>query len=100
MKYIFNKKKREYEILTNQDEPVFPPIPDVGEVLSRKDRFIQRVKTVIKCKRCKNELIREFKPGDYTFKKIDGEECKKCQKKTPLTIIEIFSEWYDPKKEN
>ena len=81
------------------EEPELPPLPDIGEVLSRKDRFKERVKTVTKCSNCKNEIIRPFKPGEYTFLNLSGEKCDKCSKIGTLTIIEIFSEWYDPKKE-
>jgi len=81
------------------EEPQFPPIPDVGEVLTRKKKLKERVKSVIKCSNCKKEYTREFKPGDYTFKKLLDEECKECRKKEVLTITEIFSEWYNPKKE-
>ena len=81
------------------EEPQFPPLPDIGEVLSRKKKFVERVKTVIKCSKCKAETMRPFTPGEYTFKKLSDEKCEKCNKKDTLTIVEIFSEWYNPKKE-
>ncbi len=81
------------------EEPELPPLPDIGDVLERKNRFVERVQTVVKCKKCKKEYMRIFIPGDYTFKDLSDEECKECKKKDALTIIEIFSEWYDPKKE-
>jgi predicted RNA-binding protein len=68
-------------------------------VLSRKDKFVERVKTVIKCKECKKETIRAFNKGDYIFKDLPDEKCEKCHKKGTLSIVEIFSEWYNPKKE-
>ena len=81
------------------EEPELPPLPDIGDVLDRKKRFKERVKTVIKCDKCKEETIKPFTPGEYTFMKLSGEKCIKCDKKDTLTIVEIFSEWYDPKKE-
>ena len=80
------------------EEPQLPPIPDLGEILYRKDRFIQRVTTVIKCNKCQGTFTRSFKPGDYTFKNIMNEECLKCHQSTDLRITEIYSEWIDPKK--
>lgn len=80
------------------EEPVFPPIPAIGEILTRKDRFIERIYSIIKCGACKNEYSRVFKPGDFIFKKVTDEECNECHEKKSLTIFEIYSEWVDPKK--
>ena len=80
------------------DEPQFPELPDIGEVLGRKDRFIQKKTTVLKCGECKAKYSREFKAGDYTFKKLDDEACEKCNRIKVLVVEEIYSEWFDPKK--
>ena len=80
------------------EEPQFPPLPDIGDILSRKDRVFQRVISVVKCSRCSAKYDRFFKPGDYTFKNLTEEECKKCKRINTLEIEEIFSEWIDPKK--
>ena len=80
------------------EEPQLPMIPDIGEILDRKDRFVVHKTSVVKCKECKAKYNREFKEGDYTFKKLIEEECKECKKEGALTIEEIYSEWIDPKK--
>ena len=80
------------------EEPQFPPIPDIGEILERKDRFYQKITSVLKCGACSAKYDRIFTPGDYTFKKLTDEECTKCHGKNSLTIIEIYSTWLDPKK--
>jgi DNA replicative helicase MCM subunit Mcm2 (Cdc46/Mcm family) len=80
------------------EEPQLPPIPAIGEILDRKKKFVEKKHTVIKCSSCKETFSREFKEGDYVFKKLEGESCEKCQQKGSLTIIEIYSEWIDPKK--
>ena len=82
------------------EQPQFPPIPDLGEILYRKDRFIERKSTVLKCGECQNKFSREFTPGDYTFKKVTEEECTECHKKNALEIVEIYCEWIDPKKKS
>ncbi len=80
------------------EEPQLPAIPAIGDILDRKKRFIEKKHTVIKCKSCSESFSRTFKPGDYVFKKLTEEECEKCHKTKSLTIIEIYSEWIDPKK--
>ncbi|MHA1914813.1 MAG: hypothetical protein ACW986_04905 [Promethearchaeota archaeon] len=80
------------------EEPQFPPIPSVGDILDRKKRFIEKKHSVIKCKDCKETISREFKHGDFVFKKLMDEDCEKCSHKESLTVIEIYSEWIDPKK--
>ena len=82
----------------NQDEPVFPPIPSVGDILDRKKRFVEKKHSVIKCGDCKESFSRTFKAGDFVFKNLTDEECEKCHQTKSLTIIEIYSEWIDPKK--
>lgn len=82
----------------NQDEPQLPPIPDIGDIIDRKKRFVERKHSVIKCEKCQANYSREFKPGDYFFKKLTEEECDKCHRSKSLTIVEIYSEWIDPKK--
>lgn len=80
------------------EEPQLPSIPDIGDALSRKDRFIEKKSSVLKCKECKAKYERPFKVGDYTFKKLIDEECEKCHRSKSLIIEEIYSEWIDPKK--
>ena len=80
------------------DEPVLPPIPAIGDVLDRKKNMVEKKYSVIKCGACKADFSREFKPGDFVFKKLTDEECDKCQQTKSLTVIEIYSEWVDPKK--
>ncbi len=81
------------------EEPQLPPIPAIGDILDRKDRFIERVYTVVKCNDCEAKFTRRFKVGDYTFKKVDDEECKECKKSSNLIISEVYSKWIDPRKE-
>ena len=81
------------------EEPQFPPLPDIGDILDRKKRFIPKKTTVLKCKECNTKYSREFKAGDYVFKKVTDEDCKECNRNTTLDIEEIYSEWIDPKKE-
>ena len=81
------------------DEPQLPMLPDIGEILGRKDRFVNNKYSVLKCRECKAKYTREFKQGDFTFKKLLDEECKECKKTSTLTIEEIYSEWVDPKKQ-
>lgn len=80
------------------DEPQFPDLPDIGEVLDRKDRFVEKKHSVLKCGACQDKYTRLFKAGDFVFRKLTEEKCKECQKKDSLTIVEIYSEWIDPKK--
>ncbi|MHA1842838.1 MAG: hypothetical protein ACTSWE_01050 [Promethearchaeota archaeon] len=82
------------------EEPQLPPIPDIGiDAITRKKRFYEKINTVVKCGNCHENYTREFKKGDYTFKKLSGESCPKCNEGQSLIITEIFSEWIDPKKE-
>jgi len=81
------------------EEPQLPPIPAIGEILDRKDKFVQKVYSVIKCNECKEKYTRKFTPGDYTFKNLEEEECKKCNKSGSSYIEEIYSKWVDPGKE-
>jgi hypothetical protein len=80
------------------EEPQLPQLPDIGEILERKDKFVEKITSVIKCKACGAKYERSFKVGDFTFKSITDEECERCKAKGKLFIIEIFSEWIDPKK--
>ncbi|MEJ2248457.1 MAG: hypothetical protein P8Y70_03095 [Candidatus Lokiarchaeota archaeon] len=81
------------------EEPQLPPLPAIGDILDRKDKFVQKVYTVIKCNDCKEKYTRNFKPGDYTFKTLTEEKCEKCSKSGSSIIEEIYSKWVDPKKE-
>ncbi|MHA1272892.1 MAG: hypothetical protein ACTSQS_05595 [Promethearchaeota archaeon] len=81
------------------EEPQFPPIPDIGEHVLGKSKKEPREYTVVKCENCKKDYSRPFKVGDYVFKEVINEECPFCKKKDDLNIIEIYSEWINPKKE-
>jgi len=81
------------------EEPQLPPIPAIGDVLDRKERFIQKVYSVIKCQDCSKKYTRKFRPGDFTFKKLPDKTCPECSKTNVLTIVEIYSKWIDPKKQ-
>ena len=76
---------------------MFPPIPAITDEFKRKERVIESKHSVLKCNACQAKYSRPFKPGDFTFKKLTDEECQKCGRKK-LTIVEIYSEWVDPKK--
>ena len=80
------------------EDPIFPPIPDIGDIMGRKDRFIEKKYSVVKCRQCQANVTRTFKAGDYTFKKLPEEACEKCKAPKVLSIVEIYSEWIDPKK--
>ncbi|MBN1800145.1 MAG: hypothetical protein JW891_01480, partial [Candidatus Lokiarchaeota archaeon] len=80
------------------EEPQFPPLPDIGEVLERKKKLVERVTTVLKCNSCRAKYERLFTPGDYTFKNLYDEKCSKCSKIGTLNITEIYCEWIDPNK--
>ena len=80
------------------EEPQLPPIPAIGDVLDRKKSFIERKLSVIKCSACQADYTRAFKPGDFVFKELSDESCEKCHSRK-LTVIEIYSEWINPKKE-
>ncbi len=71
------------------EEPQFPSLPDMGDILDRKKRFILKKKTVLKCKECSTKYYREFKEGYYIFKQIDDEECKECHRSKVLAVEEI-----------
>ena len=79
------------------EEPQLPPIPSISEEYFRKDRVIERKYTVLKCHSCQAKYSRTVNTGDFTFKKIANEECEKCKRRA-LTIEEIYSEFYDTKK--
>ena len=79
------------------EEPNLPPLPSLGDILDRKDRFVQKVYSVIKCNNCKETFTREFKKGDFTFKDVQGEECPQCGKTVNGKIIRVYSEWVDPR---
>ncbi|MFX1329355.1 MAG: hypothetical protein ACFE91_14595 [Promethearchaeota archaeon] len=80
------------------EEPQFPPIPAVTDDWDRKERMVEKKHSIIKCGACHEDYSRTFKPGDYVFKKLNEEECEKCHRSKSLTIVEIYSEWIDPKK--
>ncbi|MFX1364625.1 MAG: hypothetical protein ACFFCE_12390 [Promethearchaeota archaeon] len=80
------------------EEPQLPPLPSITDDWDRKKSFVERKYSVIKCEKCREDFSREFKPGDFVFKKLSEEKCEKCQRTKSLTIIEIYSEWVNPKK--
>ncbi len=79
------------------DEPQFPPIPSIGDVLIRKKKMKEKKSSIIKCKSCKVKNERLFQEGDFVFKNLSDDICSSCNKKT-LYISEIFSEWKLPEK--
>ena len=81
------------------EEPQLPPIPSISDEYYRKDRVIERKYTVLKCQSCQAKYSRTFNTGDFTFKKVTDEECEKCHEKKILVIEEIYSEFYDTKKD-
>lgn len=80
------------------EEPQLPPIPAISD-WDRKKNFVEKISSVVKCNNCKEIYSRIFKPGDYIFKKLTDKECEKCHNKGSLIVIEIYSEWVDPKKQ-
>lgn len=44
------------------------------------------VKTELKCEACSLKILRDFKDGDYVFKKTD-EKCSKCGGNLTITAI-------------
>lgn len=79
------------------DEPQFPPLPSIGDVLIRKKKMEEKKYSIIKCKSCQVKKERMFQEGDYVFKNLNEEICSSCNKKA-LYISEIYSEWKLPKK--
>ncbi|MCD6529405.1 hypothetical protein J7L06_03865 [Candidatus Bathyarchaeota archaeon] len=45
----------------------------------------QKLNTILQCEKCNFKSIREFRKGDYIFKKSD--ECPKCKEKMVITAI-------------
>ena len=45
----------------------------------------QRLNTLLQCEKCNFKSVREFRRGDYIFKKSD--ECPKCKEKMIITAI-------------
>jgi len=86
-----------YNIKTSE-EPNLPPIPSIGDVLTRKKNFIEYKYTVLKCSSCNNKVERNFIEGDYIFKKLEGKPCEKCSN-TQFIIIEIYSTYKKEKND-
>ncbi|MEM2876153.1 MAG: hypothetical protein QXL67_04295 [Candidatus Bathyarchaeia archaeon] len=55
----------------------------------------EKVNTLLVCEKCEFKSIREFKQGDYVFKKVD--ECPKC--KGEMTITAIYRESKEKERE-
>jgi len=51
------------------EEPQFPSLPDLGDILDRKKRFIPKKTTVLKCKECNTKYSRKFMEGRLYFQK-------------------------------
>ena len=81
------------------EEPQLPEVPSITDDWDRKERFVEKKSSIVKCGQCNEKVTRSFKPGDFVFKKLTDEECEKCHTKQSLTIVEIYSEWVDPKKQ-
>ncbi|MHA1820355.1 MAG: hypothetical protein ACTSU2_15075 [Promethearchaeota archaeon] len=74
------------------DEPILPPIPAIGDVLTRKKNMKEFKTSILKCNQCGSKSKRPFEEGDYVFKEFSGKKCSKCGG-TTYTIIEIFAEF-------
>ena len=59
--------------------------------------MVERKVSVLKCNKCDDKNSRLFLVGDFTFRTLSDEHCTKCKAKNSLEIIEIYSEWIDPK---
>ncbi len=79
------------------EDPQFPDIPALGDILDRKKNLEEFKYSIVKCKSCGVKNQRKFKEGDYVFKKVPEEQCDSC-KKNDLIISEIFCEWKQPEK--
>lgn len=79
------------------DEPNLPPIPSIGDILTRKDNEKEFKTSIIECINCGKRTERPFQEGDYVFKVFEGQSCEKCSK-TQKRIIEIFAEFRKVKK--
>lgn len=78
------------------DEPNLPPIPSLGDVLTRKN--MEEFKTtILKCIKCGNKMKRPFEEGDYIYRKFQGKPCSKCSNEDYL-ILEIFADYRKSKK--
>ncbi|MHA1683585.1 MAG: hypothetical protein ACTSUE_21785 [Promethearchaeota archaeon] len=72
-----------------------PILPAIGDDLKKNEREI--TKTVLVCKTCKEEKIREYKEGDIVFQDAAADEsCEKCT--GPLMINQIYVEIIKKKK--
>ncbi|MHA1340993.1 MAG: hypothetical protein ACTSRZ_13665 [Promethearchaeota archaeon] len=81
------------------EEPNLPPIPSIGDVLTRKKGYIEYKYTVLLCTSCNAKTERLFKEGDYVFKKIEDKPCQKCSN-VEFTITEIYAEYKKEGKKN
>lgn len=79
-------------MLTISDEPQFPSIPSIGDVVTRKDNLKEFKTTVFKCTGCGHKKNQLFQEGDFVFKKFKEEECEKCGIHEYM-IVEIFAEY-------
>ncbi|MHA1230035.1 MAG: hypothetical protein ACTSRP_24080 [Candidatus Helarchaeota archaeon] len=69
----------------------FPMIPSIyGDERPRKTI------TELKCLHCNNIQVRDFKGGDFIFKKINDEKCNKCSRFD--LIINSIHDIIDPTK--
>lgn len=79
-------------MLTISEEPQFPSIPSIGDVVTRKDNMKEFKTTVLKCSGCAHKKNRTFQEGDFVFKKIEEEKCEKCGNRE-YSVVEIFAEY-------
>lgn len=77
-------------------EPNLPPLPSIGDVLTRKEDLKEYKTTVIKCLECNKTIERDFQDGDYVHKK-SGVKCKHCNRENAI-ITSIYANWEKPKE--
>ena len=79
-------------MLTISDEPQFPYIPSIGDVVTRKDNLKEFKTTIFKCTDCGYKKNQPVQAGDFVFKKFKEDKCEKCGNHE-YTIVEIFAEY-------
>ena len=80
------------------DEPNLPPIPSIGDILTRKDNEKEFKTTIIECIGCGKRTEKPFQEGEFVFKIFEEKPCEKCSK-TQFRIVEIFAEYKKVKKQ-
>ncbi|GAB4320583.1 MAG: hypothetical protein Kow0069_24600 [Promethearchaeota archaeon] len=73
-----------------REEPNLPPIPSLGGDLPKNVE--EYPVTVVSCYGCGHAQVREFRAGDYAFKKIPDHACPKCGKADVLYVKAVYAE--------